>query len=853
MNQATHSTAVGPDESIRPSQAELIAADGRLKGATFGVCGSAFTIGRAASCDLSLAEDPEIPQFLACIVWVSGGHLLYRGSPDGLLRVDDTEILCARALPDRSKLFLGEKQVFEYRRLDPVAACPARTKAFQLEGVAGEWAGKLLTFDREVVSIGRLPANDVVLQETSVSREQARITRRPGAGWELLNVSEGGTYVNLERCFGERLLADGDRLYLGKADVFVFTEAAGAPVDEVPPASGKFVLRQSTRVTSVPAGRIQVTETCLLVGSSPSCGLRLVLSGDPAEFALLLDLGDELRLYPKAGSCLVDSRLQDTACPLLAGQVIRFPSGDEFEVVREADRPEPASAEVPTMSFAVPPELKLLATPKAAAAPSMLDAADSRPSSLSVCAELVDELLASPGAIAGPSLPVLDVDLPFLDAPAEEVGPATAFYLEIVAGSPVGRAGLIPCPDSHLSIGRSGDCWLRYEHVEIRPKHAEIDTSGGVSRLRDRSEGRLLVNQRSAGEHVLADGDLITLCDDVVLQFWLPASAHQLAATERSRDWVFCKLLFLEGEFRGKARDFRCESIMLGRLPACDVVFSSEEVSREHVKISKQEGKCVLTPQSRNPTELNGVQIDGEVELLDRDEVTVPGGSRFTYIDLKEAAARRASDGTRTRARRPIWVAPGAAPASAAYPSWTLRKLQGPWPCAVGEVVARFCADSVSFGRLRSSDFFLQDPHVSASQLRVTADGPLLVAENLGKRPSMLDGKPLTGTGLLRQGSRLAFPGGVEVEVDLGSRPEPVEAPKATGAQPVASSPARATRPSGILPAMLLLIGLALGWSASWVPQTMASGGQWGVFLVGGGVGLLLGAVLAAWLGPRLR
>jgi hypothetical protein len=110
----------------------------------------------------------------------------------------------------------------------PAVAAPAgddlaKTSVLRRPELAGTAAlivgngGRRLSIGDEV-TLGRLPECDVTLDDASVSRRHARITRR-GDRWLIEDLgSTNGVKVNGSRV-GESDLADGDRLQLGTVDL----------------------------------------------------------------------------------------------------------------------------------------------------------------------------------------------------------------------------------------------------------------------------------------------------------------------------------------------------------------------------------------------------------------------------------------------------------------------------------------------------------------------------------------------------------------------------------------------------------------------------------------------------------
>jgi pSer/pThr/pTyr-binding forkhead associated (FHA) protein len=86
--------------------------------------------------------------------------------------------------------------------------------------LAVEDAGEtvLLPLDNDVVRIGRSPANDIVLDDASVSRRHALLARRGETTYVLDDRSLNGVRVNGERV-SEAPLRDGDALVLGTVAV----------------------------------------------------------------------------------------------------------------------------------------------------------------------------------------------------------------------------------------------------------------------------------------------------------------------------------------------------------------------------------------------------------------------------------------------------------------------------------------------------------------------------------------------------------------------------------------------------------------------------------------------------------
>lgn len=98
--------------------------------------------------------------------------------------------------------------------------------ALRLRITEGEDVGREYLFTRDIVNIGRLPTNDVVLEDVSVSRWHCQIMRS-GAGFTLRDTSSAnGTLVNAEPMLQSRI-ASGDIIRIGAVALEVSTDEEG--------------------------------------------------------------------------------------------------------------------------------------------------------------------------------------------------------------------------------------------------------------------------------------------------------------------------------------------------------------------------------------------------------------------------------------------------------------------------------------------------------------------------------------------------------------------------------------------------------------------------------------------------
>ncbi len=91
--------------------------------------------------------------------------------------------------------------------------------------------GMVFDLTKEITTLGRDVANDIVIGDPEVSRQHSRITRTPG-GYVLEDMgSTNGTFVNSERLATPRVLREGDLIGLSEKVTLTF-EALTPGVEE---------------------------------------------------------------------------------------------------------------------------------------------------------------------------------------------------------------------------------------------------------------------------------------------------------------------------------------------------------------------------------------------------------------------------------------------------------------------------------------------------------------------------------------------------------------------------------------------------------------------------------------------
>jgi pSer/pThr/pTyr-binding forkhead associated (FHA) protein len=93
--------------------------------------------------------------------------------------------------------------------------------------------GMVFDLTKEITTIGRDVANDIVLGDPEVSRQHARLTRTPG-GYVLEDLgSTNGSFVNGERLSSPRVLDPGDLLGMSEKVTLTFEMAVPEGADTV--------------------------------------------------------------------------------------------------------------------------------------------------------------------------------------------------------------------------------------------------------------------------------------------------------------------------------------------------------------------------------------------------------------------------------------------------------------------------------------------------------------------------------------------------------------------------------------------------------------------------------------------
>src|SRR5438128_12208578 len=103
--------------------------------------------------------------------------------------------------------------------------------------LTGSLAGNTYQISKPVITIGREPANDIVLTDPSVSRIHAQIQWNEGA-WTISNLTQQNTVAVNQRevpPLRQSPIHDRDTIALGTGITFLFQANAGKPGRAYPP------------------------------------------------------------------------------------------------------------------------------------------------------------------------------------------------------------------------------------------------------------------------------------------------------------------------------------------------------------------------------------------------------------------------------------------------------------------------------------------------------------------------------------------------------------------------------------------------------------------------------------------
>ncbi|MBN2360344.1 MAG: FHA domain-containing protein [Deltaproteobacteria bacterium] len=215
---------------------------------------------------------------------------------------------------------------------------------------------------RAVVSLGRHPDNDIVLDDLSLSRFHARIERR-GDRYVVVDLgSQNGVFINGVRITGESVVRPGDRIGLGRF-IGIFNEgaktapargsSAPAAARAKAPAPGKVPALQLVH-DGIVVERFPLKPEGMIIGRSQKCDIVIGLLALSRRHARVRR-GDDSRWYAEDLGSQNGTYVNDV--PLSAptalgdGDVLNF---FEYALVFEAGSSGDAEEELPPAAAPAP-------------------------------------------------------------------------------------------------------------------------------------------------------------------------------------------------------------------------------------------------------------------------------------------------------------------------------------------------------------------------------------------------------------------------------------------------------------------------------------------------------------------
>jgi pSer/pThr/pTyr-binding forkhead associated (FHA) protein len=92
-------------------------------------------------------------------------------------------------------------------------------------------------------------------------------------------------------------------------------------------------------------------------------------------------------------------------------------------------------------------------------------------------------------------------------------------------------------------------------------------------------------------------------------------------------------LIVTEGPLRGQQWVMHAEQLVIGRGSDCDIVIPERRISREHVRIWREGGRCYVEDLgSKNGTHINAIRLEGARELHEGDEIQIALSVKLKYV-----------------------------------------------------------------------------------------------------------------------------------------------------------------------------------------------------------------------------
>jgi ABC transport system ATP-binding/permease protein len=217
---------------------------------------------------------------------------------------------------------------------------------------------------------------------------------------------------------------------------------------------------------------------------------------------------------------------------------------------------------------------------------------------------------------------------------------------QLVIEDDSGRTTVVPLPPSReeITIGRKEGNTIRLIEQNISRYHARLVKSQTGYFIEDKgSYNGIKVNgDRITGRRFLKENDQIALGDyrlflkvDKEKEAKAPAQEAKVAPQEAPKHSTRPKLCLISGPLAGKMFTIQQDEILLGRTDENDIILTHPSISRNHAKISLQNGIYnIVDLGSANGVRVNGEEY-GKTDLKPGDKIDL-GHVRLRFLAPNE-------------------------------------------------------------------------------------------------------------------------------------------------------------------------------------------------------------------------
>jgi len=225
---------------VRPdSHFQFVVEQGPEEGRGIPLDKNTITVGRERSNDITIV-DAELSRYHARLTLSESGYIIEDlGSTNGTF-VNGKRIAQPTMLNAGDVVRMGSYVTLNYERktndmpapdvteeipIEQYAELPAKTGQPRLIMRNGPQLNRVMILDQAVMTIGRLPSNDIIINDPEVSRHHCSLSGDASHGYKIEDLgSTNGTQINNQRIEGKKKLEHGDIVMLGPNIVLGYVE-----------------------------------------------------------------------------------------------------------------------------------------------------------------------------------------------------------------------------------------------------------------------------------------------------------------------------------------------------------------------------------------------------------------------------------------------------------------------------------------------------------------------------------------------------------------------------------------------------------------------------------------------------